>query len=99
MNKIKIVFMALLMGLFVQPAMAQTSTNADLGYAFGGSPDTLQIDLLTTQDMKAVQGEVFPFFAVGIAMRVITSPVVRHYVSSASIAAGSYSWAKKMHNR
>ena len=28
MNKIKILFMALLVGLFVQPAMAQTSTNA-----------------------------------------------------------------------
>ena len=87
------------MGLFIQPAMAQTSTNADLAYAFGTSPDTLQIDLLTNQDMEAIQGEVFPFFAVGIAMRVITNPVDLHYVGSSSIAAGSYSLAKRMDNR
>ena len=50
MNKIEIVFMALLMSLFVRPAIAETS-NADLAYAFGVSPNTLQIELLTEQDM------------------------------------------------
>jgi hypothetical protein len=99
MNKTKIVFMALLMSLFIQPAMAQASTNADLAYAFGTSTDTLQIDLLNAQDMEATKGEVFPFFAISVAARVVTSPVVRHYLSSAGIVASTYSWAKSMRNR
>ncbi len=44
------------MGLFIQPAMSQISTNADLAYAFGASPDTLQLDLLTSEEMESIKG-------------------------------------------
>ena len=61
MNKIKIVLTALLMGLFIQPAMAETSTNANLAYAFDTTSGSLQIDLLTAQDMETTEGKFLPY--------------------------------------
>ena len=60
MKPIKIALVALFMGLFIQPAMSQISTNTDLAYAFGASPDTLQLDLLTSEEMEAIQGDGGP---------------------------------------
>lgn len=101
MNKIKIVFMALIMGLFVQPVMAETSTTADLAYAFGASTNMLQIDLMTAQDMKAVKGEWGPFI---LAVYAVASPVasrslVTALVSRAASAASVYYTAKHYGDR
>jgi hypothetical protein len=58
MNKLTIVRLIMLMTVFVsQIAMANTSMSTDLDYAFGASPDTLQIDLLDTKEMEATQGD------------------------------------------
>jgi hypothetical protein len=53
MNKVKIVFLSMLMAIFSsQIAMANTG----LAYAFGASPDTLQIELLDAKEMESTKG-------------------------------------------
>ena len=97
--------MALLMGLFMQPAMAETSTNDDLAFAFGAPTDTLQIEVLTAQEMEATQGE-WVFVAVAAAKvgyqvykSAAARSVTRALLQKASIAYASYKLAGKLDNK
>ena len=55
------------------------------------------ISVLSNDETKEVSGG-FPFFLVGFAARFATNQLVRHYASSASLAYGTYSWAKSNYN-
>ena len=69
-TKIKLLFMALILaGFTAQYATAKSFNQEDMAFAFGDSAvvasDFGQMDLLSSQEMVATEGEVAPIFWVG----------------------------------
>ena len=93
----------ILAGFTAQYAAAETFNQEDMAFAFGDSAiaasDFGQMDLLSSQEMMETEGEVFPFWAFGLALRFTANPWVRHYASNFALGYGVYSWANRMHNR
>ena len=70
-----------------------------MDFAFGNNNQLSSIELLDVNEMEATQGKIFPFWLLGFAVRFTANPLIRHYVSSGSLAYGVYSWAHYMHRR
>ena len=103
-TKLKTLLMAMILAGFAsQNAVAENFINEDMAFAFGDSSssvsttDYAQIDLLSNEEMMATEGEVFPFWLLGAAIRFSANPWVRHHAANFALGYGVYSWSSRHH--
>lgn len=73
---------------------APTTAQADLSFAFGDTTN-LQVTDMTVAEMQETEGALFPIgIALNVGGRFVTNQLVKHYISNASLAYGTYTWGK-----
>ncbi|OOS19716.1 hypothetical protein [Moraxella lincolnii] len=71
-----------------------STKQADLSFAFD-DVENLQAVAMTDGQMQETQGAFFPIgVGLAIAGRFATNQLVKHYIGSAGIAYGTYSFGK-----
>jgi hypothetical protein len=66
MKNLQIALAVMLMTVFASQAAMANTTDSDLAYAFGGPVDTMQIELLDSQEMDTTTGEYWDrHFTIG----------------------------------
>ena len=72
----------------------KSTLQADLAFAFD-DVGNLQTKDMTVAEMQETEGAFFPIgIALNIGGRFVTNQLVKHYISNASLAYGTYTWGK-----
>lgn len=65
-----------------------------MSFAFDDA-ENLQTKEMTTTEMQETEGVLFPIgIALNVGGRFVTNQLVKHYISNASLAYGTYTWGK-----
>ena len=71
-----------------------STKQADLSFAFD-DVENLQATDMTLAEMQETEGALFPIgIALNVGGRFVTNQLVKHYISNASLAYGTYTWGK-----
>ena len=77
-----------------QTTVSATTPQADLSFAFD-NVENLQATDMTLAEMQETEGALFPIgIALNVGGRFVTNQLVKHYISNASLAYGTYTWGK-----